>query len=588
MNEFDSDNLLLATLNSIGDAVILTDTDSRVTFLNPVAERLTGWCQAEAVGKPLDRVFRLVKADARKPLENPTDRALRADEPVELPEHTLLIAKDGAETAIDDSAAPIKYAQGDVAGAVIVFRDVSGQAAGPAGFARLSRAPGTGGQCQRHRPVVLRSAIRQARVVRAGEAALRSARRLRGDDRRLLSTTTSRRSGENAAGDRALYRRACELRYRISHRGSGRARALDTRDRTSLLRLRRRAGKIRRHHARYPRAGATSGVVATERSAVSHPCEFYPAAGVDGAARRLYFLVQPALVRLYGHPPYTGAGLGLAMCSRSRTAAPGHEEHQAQFCLRRAMGGHLSAASLRWRNALAFEPYAAGERRPGPTDAVVLTVKDTGIGIPAARLTRIFDMFAQVDGSLQRSRSGLGIGLTLVKRLVEMHGGTVEAHSSGPGAGSEFIVRLPLGADIDARAPDSVANAVISGTIKHRILVVDDNRDAATALAAILTVLGYDARSAFDGADALMQATVFRPEVVLLDLRMPRLNGFETAERLRAQAGGQSLVLIALTGYGQEKDRRRTAAAGFDHHWIKPVDPAMLETMLAGVTQAIR
>jgi len=221
-------------------------------------------------------------------------------------------------------------------------------------------------------------------------------------------------------------------------------------------------------------------------------------------------------------------------------------------------------------------------------DAVVLTVKDTGIGIPAARLTRIFDMFAQVDGSLQRSRSGLGIGLTLVKRLVEMHGGTVEAHSSGPGAGSEFIVRLPLGADIDARAPDSVANAVISGTIKHRILVVDDNRDAATALAAILTVLGYDARSAFDGADALMQATVFRPEVVLLDLRMPRLNGFETAERLRAQAGGQSLVLIALTGYGQEKDRRRTAAAGFDHHWIKPVDPAMLETMLAGVTQAIR
>src|SRR5680860_81257 len=221
-------------------------------------------------------------------------------------------------------------------------------------------------------------------------------------------------------------------------------------------------------------------------------------------------------------------------------------------------------------------------------DAVVLTVKDTGIGIPAARLTRIFDMFAQVDGSLQRSRSGLGIGLTLVKRLVEMHGGTVEAHSSGPGAGSEFIVRLPMGADIDARAPDSVANAVISGTIKHRILVVDDNRDAATALAAILTVLGYDARSAFDGADALMQATVFRPEVVLLDLRMPRLNGFETAERLRAQAGGQSLVLIALTGYGQEKDRRRTAAAGFDHHWIKPVDPAMLETMLAGVTQAIR
>ncbi|MEX2308934.1 MAG: PAS domain S-box protein [Pirellulales bacterium] len=212
--------------------------------------------------------------------------------------------------------------------------------------------------------------------------------------------------------------------------------------------------------------------------------------------------------------------------------------------------------------------------------SVVISVKDRGIGIPAEMIDRIFDMFIQVDGSLDRSHGGLGIGLTLVKRLVEMHGGTVEARSDGPDRGSEFIVRLPVVLGL-LKETNNLDGQKIAATSKRRILVVDDNENAAQMLGMLLKALGNDVRMVFDGLSAIKLAAEFRPDVVLLDIGMPQIDGYETARLIRQEPWGSTLVLAALTGWGQEDDKRRTREAGFDHHFVKPVEPAVLQKFLA-------
>jgi len=212
----------------------------------------------------------------------------------------------------------------------------------------------------------------------------------------------------------------------------------------------------------------------------------------------------------------------------------------------------------------------------------VLTVEDNGVGIPAHMLTEVFEMFAQVDRSLERSRAGLGIGLSLVKRLVELHRGSVEARSDGDGEGSAFIVRLPVVASLSGgRRGEDEAEPVRSQS-GLRILVVDDNEDAATSLALLLTTMGNETQMAHDGLSALDVAAVFRPDVALLDIGLPKLNGFDVCRRIRQQPRGEGMVVIALTGWGQEEDQRRSMAAGFDAHLVKPVDPSVLEKLLAG------
>jgi two-component system CheB/CheR fusion protein len=208
-------------------------------------------------------------------------------------------------------------------------------------------------------------------------------------------------------------------------------------------------------------------------------------------------------------------------------------------------------------------------------------VRDSGIGIPAPMLPRIFEMFTQVEGALERSQGGLGIGLWLVRRLVELHGGRVEAHSEGEGKGSTFAVCLPLVPESADAAPAPARPAAGARASARKILVVDDNRDSATSLALMLQLMGSETRTAHDGLEGLEVAAVFRPDVVLLDLGMPRLNGYDTARRMREQPWGRTAVLVALTGWGQESDRARSREAGFDHHLVKPVEPALLERLLA-------
>jgi signal transduction histidine kinase/ActR/RegA family two-component response regulator len=222
------------------------------------------------------------------------------------------------------------------------------------------------------------------------------------------------------------------------------------------------------------------------------------------------------------------------------------------------------------------------ERQSG--DAVV-SVRDTGIGIAAEYLPRVFQMFSQVAPALERSQGGLGIGLSLVKGLVEMHGGTVEAHSDGPGKGSQFVVRLPVVDLLTHRSIDPERDAAASARCSpSRILVVDDNRDSVDSLATVLQLQGHDIQTARDGVEAVQAAAAFRPNLVLLDIGLPKMNGYEAAQRIRQHDWGKTMVLIAMTGWGQDEDKRRALQAGFDHHMTKPVDPVALEKLMAVLT----
>jgi two-component system CheB/CheR fusion protein len=217
-------------------------------------------------------------------------------------------------------------------------------------------------------------------------------------------------------------------------------------------------------------------------------------------------------------------------------------------------------------------------------DRAVIRVRDTGIGIPAPLLPRIFDMFSQGDSLAGRSESGLGIGLTIAKSLVELHGGTIEAVSGGPGTGAEFAVRLPVVAPGEAPAntvaEPSFAPASPDG---RRVLIVEDNPDAGESLALILRRKGMEVQIATDGGTALRALALSAPDVVLLDIAMPGMDGYEVARRIRQQTALDHVTLIALTGFAQEADRERCRQAGFDHHLVKPADPDILEALLASL-----
>jgi CheY-like chemotaxis protein len=191
----------------------------------------------------------------------------------------------------------------------------------------------------------------------------------------------------------------------------------------------------------------------------------------------------------------------------------------------------------------------------------------------------VFDLFTQVENSYARVQGGLGIGLTLAKSLVELHGGSIEAKSEGPGHGSEFIVRLPLADAVEVSAATASADAVHK--VSRRILVVDDNRDAAEMMTLLLGTLGAEISVVHDGQAALGALKTYRPSVVLLDLGLPGMDGYEVARRMRAEPEGRAATLIALTGWGQEEDRRRSKEAGIDHHLVKPVDLTALHQLLA-------
>lgn len=216
---------------------------------------------------------------------------------------------------------------------------------------------------------------------------------------------------------------------------------------------------------------------------------------------------------------------------------------------------------------------------------VLVTVRDSGVGIPPGMLSSVFQMFTQVDQSLEKAQGGLGIGLTIVQRLVEMHGGKVEARSDGPGKGSTFVVHLPASSSVGAASEVGTDGAVASSaTAARKILVVDDNKDAASSLGMMLRLLGNEVRLAHDGMEAVETAGAYRPELILMDIGMPRLNGYEATRRIREQPWAAGVRIIALTGWGQDEDQRRSREAGCDAHLVKPIDPAALQGVLGELT----
>ena len=272
-------------------------------------------------------------------------------------------------------------------------------------------------------------------------------------------------------------------------------------------------------------------------------------------------------------------------------------------------GGHIwltveIVASDEWRvasdeqeesgAALLITPSSlATHHSPLATSCVVIRVRDTGVGISPALLPHVFDLFTQADRSLDRSQGGLGIGLALVQRLTELHGGKVEAFST-MGEGSEFVVRLPLGSGEWRRASDESDNSS-SLTTHHsplaaplRVLVVDDNVDTVLGFSMLLKASGHDVRTANDGLAAVEAAIDYRPDVVLLDIGLPGLNGYEVAKRLRLHPDFMNIVLIALTGYGQDTDRATSKQAGFDYHLVKPARFDQLKQILETVQEGLK
>lgn len=211
---------------------------------------------------------------------------------------------------------------------------------------------------------------------------------------------------------------------------------------------------------------------------------------------------------------------------------------------------------------------------------ILIIVRDRGVGIPPDKLPRMFELFAQGDRSLARSEGGLGIGLTIVKKLVEMHGGNIVARSAGVGRGSEFTIRLPA-AKRPAFTEVNASGSNVAANKKARVLIVDDNIDTARGMERLLKLTGHETATADDGREALQVARVFRPEFILLDIGLPGMDGYEVAARMREEEWCKNAVIVAVSGYGQDEDRRRSTEAGFDHHLIKPLDHDALLSLIS-------
>ena len=489
------------TLSSIGDAVITTDTQGKVTFLNPVAEMMTGWKTDEASGQPLEKVFNIINEETRQPAKNPVDKVLREGIVVGLANHTALIARDGTERSIEDSAAPIRDATGNISGAVMVFHDVTERR-------RAEKALKDADKKKDEFLATLAHELRNPLVpIRNGLKVLK----LAGNNPVIAENT------------RSMMDQALNQMVRLVD---------DLLDASRIT-----TGKLQLRTEWVELAAVVQSAVETSRPLI------------DEQGHKLTVTLPPAPVLLDADP----IRLAQVFSNLLNNAAKYSED-----------GGHI---------ALTAETQG---------DEVLVRVVDRGIGISAEHLPRIFEMFAQVDTTFERSQGGLGIGLSLVKGLVGMHGGKIDAHSDGPGKGSEFVVRLPVVITQPSPGlhPANNDREEAPSAAKCRILIVDDNSLSSKSTAMLLRLMGHEIATAFNGVEGIEVARTFRPDVILLDIGLPKLDGYEVAQRIREQPWGKSTLLIAVTGYGQEEDRRRSLEAGFDYHMIKPVNLAELEKTL--------
>jgi PAS domain S-box-containing protein len=623
------------TLRSVGDAVITTNNEARITYINGVAESLTGWTHEDALGQPLDRVFQIINEVTLQPVENPALRALRQGVVVGLANHTILIKKDGTECPIDDSAAPIRNEQGHVSGCVLIFRDVSAQRlierekANQLLTARLLASivetsndaiisKSLDGIVQtwnvaaehlfgytaeeavgRHISLVIppERLAEEEQII----ASLRAGKRIehyetervpKNGERITVSLTISpiKDDSGNVIGASKIARDVTkQKRLEVDlRRLAADLSATDRRKNEFLATL--------AHELRNPLAPMSNMLEVLKRS--NGDTEILKSAHdtIERQLAQMVRLVDDLLdlnrithdrLELRRSEVELSSVIQQAVeVARPLIDSAGHKlivdlpDEPIYLNADRArlaqLFGNLLNNSSKYTSAEGTISLNA-ERIDGE---VLVTVKDNGAGIPQDKLDSIFDMFMQVDRTSEQSQAGLGIGLTLVKRLTEMHGGSIEARSAGEGQGSEFVVRLPVLSK--PAAASSSGPAAHDSRAERRILIVDDNRDSADSLAMLLEITGNKTYMAHDGVEALEAVEKYRPEVVLLDIGLPRLDGHEVCRR--KQPWGKNIVVIALTGWGQEDDRRKSEEAGFNGHLVKPVDYDKLLELLSSLT----
>lgn len=511
---------LATTLRSVGDAVIATDGQARVRFLNLIAEQLTGWSNEEARGLPLQRVFAIFNEQTRAEVESPVARVLRENQVVGLANHTILRSRDGTERPIEDSGAPIRGANGEISGVVLVFRDATDDR-----IARreLIESRDALREADRRKDVFLATLSHE---LRNPLAPIRSATR-------VLETPGLTRQD--------LERSRSIISRQVRHMASLLDDLLDiSRITRGMLTLRIESVELR---------GLMEAAVETAQPSIT-------------AKRHTLNVEWPSeSIRLNADPlRLTQVIANLLTNAAKYTPAAGQITLQVQ------------------REA----------------DEVLISVRDNGIGIEPGMLTKVFEMFSQIDAGHEHAEGGIGIGLALVKGFIELHGGKAEAHSAGLNQGSEFIVRLPVNTALQPAitaaptpAPEPEATPMpepdpsSAPAPARRVLVADDNRDGAEIMSLLLQQYGYEVDVVHSGTEALTVAAQSTPDIAILDIGMPGMTGYEVARHIRAEAWGQRMMLIALTGWGQEEDKKKAFEAGFDHHLIKPIDPDALEALMA-------
>ncbi|MGE5093667.1 MAG: CHASE3 domain-containing protein [Betaproteobacteria bacterium] len=490
--------LFRTTLASLGEAVLTCDTAGRVTFLNTAAESLTGWSAARAVGQPIDDIVRIVDPRTHAPIENSAQAALREGRGVPIANRGKLVARGARpERPVDDSAAPIRDADGNIAGAVLVIRDIT----------ERKRSEDALLDADRRKDEFLAVL---AHELRNPLAPLRNALQI------------VRMAGDNRAAVEQVW-------GMMERQVQQMVRLID--DLLDVSRITRNKLEMRKEPVQ-----------------------------IGDVIEAALEMSSPTVAR-YGHQVQVDVPAGLPPVDGDRARLVQVVDNLLTNAAKYSeAGGRIQVRAF----------AAGGEMR--------IVVKDTGVGIPPDMLERIFDMFTQVDRTLERSRGGLGIGLTLVRRIVELHGGTIAARSEGPGRGSEFEIALPTLARAPVQ-PQPDEGADIGIATARRILVADDNADAAESLARMLRMMGHEVKTVADGEECLAAFADFQPDVVLLDIGMPRMDGYAAARAIRERWGRRAL-LVALTGWGQEEDRRRAREAGFDHHFVKPAEYARLARLL--------
>jgi PAS domain S-box-containing protein len=633
---------LRVTLGSIGDGVIATDPAGRVAFLNTVAQSLTGWTQQDAEGQLLKAVLPLIYEETRRPLAHPLAKVIGDGAIASLGDHAVLVSRDGTERPVDDSAAPIKDSGGNITGMLLTFRDVSERR--QAEVRLREEIHKTQEAEERLRMMVesvkdyaLYSLDVQGRIVSWNTGAEHLLGYVEeevlgkhfsmfftpedvqaGTPERDLQQATTEGSASN---DNWIIRKDGSRFWAEGWTYPLRDGALrgyvsilrDLTERKQMEReLRARAEVLEEmdkrrneflamlgHELRNPLSPIVTSLAILRQEKTTSPLAEKARTIIERQVKHLVRLVDDLL--------------DVARITRGRVELRKERvplNHlidravEAVGPLVAAQGHDLSVSAPRgtlWldvdpariqqvlvnllSNACKYTPAQGAIRlvvhREG--ERVAISVKDNGVGIAPEVLPKVFDLFIQAERSLARSEGGLGIGLTMVKSLVEMHGGSVVARSEGAGKGSEFIIWLPVVRPAVVATPSKSAELPrVPAGRALRILVVDDNVDAAQSLALLLRAYGHEVVDVVhDGPSAVEAIRTKKPSVVLLDIGLPGMNGYEVAQRVHEQEIEPPPHLIAVTGYGLESDRLRARQVGIGHYIVKPVDPNRLQEILS-------